>query len=61
MSLGAWRRRATILASLDTLLATGSVTEAAMAAGYGTPSSYITAFRRELNATPGAYLRASLR
>lgn len=59
LGLGAWRRRATILASLDTLLATGSVTDAAMAAGYGTPSAYITAFRRELDATPGAYLRAS--
>lgn len=59
LGLGAWRRRATILASLDTLLATGSVTEAAMAAGYGTPSTYIAAFRRELDATPGAYLRAS--
>lgn len=59
LGLGAWRRRATILASLDTLLATGSVTDAAMAAGYGTPSAYITAFRRELDATPGAYLRGS--
>ncbi len=56
--LGAWRRRAAILGSLDTLLGTGSVTEAALAAGYGTPSAYITAFRRELDATPGQYLRA---
>lgn len=59
LGLGAWRRRATILASLDTLLATGSVTDAAMAAGYSTSSAYITAFRRELDGTPGAYLRAS--
>jgi hypothetical protein len=59
ISLGAWRRRATVLASLDTLLATGSVTDAAMAAGYGTPSSYITAFSSDLRATPGSYLRAS--
>lgn len=57
--VGAWRRRAAILTSLDTLLATGSVTDAAMVAGYGTPSAYITAFRRELDATPGAYLRAT--
>ncbi len=59
VSLGAWRRRARILASLDTLLATGSVTDAAMAAGYGTPSAYITAFRREMDATPGTYGRAA--
>ena len=44
------------MASLDTLLATGSVTDAAMAAGYGTPSAYITAFRRELDTTPGSFL-----
>lgn len=59
LGLGAWRRRASVLGSLDTLLATGSVTEAAMGAGYGTPSAYITAFRRELDATPGSFLRAS--
>ena len=59
LSLGAWRRRANIMASLDTLLATGSVTDAAMAAGYGTPSAYITAFRRELDTTPGGFLRSA--
>jgi hypothetical protein len=59
LSLGAWRRRANIMASLDTLLATGSVTDAAMAAGYGTPSAYITAFRRELDTTPGSFLRSA--
>jgi AraC-like DNA-binding protein len=57
MSLGAWRRRAHILGSLD-LLATGaSVTAAGIAAGYGTPSAYVTAFQRELGVTPGQFVR----
>lgn len=56
-SLGAWRRRARILGSLDDLAAGASVTDAAMAAGYGSPSAFVTAFRDELGTTPGRFLR----
>ena len=57
-SLGSWRRRANILGSLDWLAAGGTVTEAAMAVGYSTPSAYVAAFKRELGATPRAFLRS---
>jgi AraC-like DNA-binding protein len=57
LGLGAWRRRAAILVSLDRLAAGGTVTAAAMAAGYTTPSAYVVAFKRELGHTPGEHLR----
>ena len=46
-----------ILVSLDRLAAGGTVTAAAMAAGYTTPSAYVVAFKRELGHTPGEHLR----
>jgi AraC-like DNA-binding protein len=57
LSLGAWRRRANLLNSLDSLAAGRSVTATAVAAGYTTPSAYVAAFRRELGHTPHQYLR----
>lgn len=57
MSLGAWRRRAHILGSLDPLAAGASVTAAGIAAGYGTPSAYVTAFQRELGVTPRQFIQ----
>jgi AraC-like DNA-binding protein len=56
MALGAWRRRARVLASLETLTAGGSVTAASVAAGYTTPSAYVAAFRRELGTTPRRFV-----
>jgi AraC family transcriptional regulator len=43
-----------------TLLRTGglTVTEIALAVGYGTPSAFAAAFRREVGASPSAYRRA---
>ncbi len=57
LSLGAWRRRAHILNSLDSLAAGASVTATAIAAGYSTPSAYVAAFKHELGQTPHRYLR----
>ncbi len=57
LSLGAWRRRACVLNSLDALAAGASVTETASAAGYSTPSAYVAAFKQELGETPRRYLR----
>jgi len=57
LSLGAWRRRAHLLGSLDALAAGASVTATAIAAGYTTPSAYVAAFRNELGQTPRQYLR----
>ncbi|ADP79646.1 AraC family transcriptional regulator [Pseudofrankia inefficax] len=56
LSLGAWRRRARILSSLDTLAAGASVTQAAIEAGYATPSAYVAAFKQELGQTPRHFL-----
>lgn len=57
LTLGGWHRRARILHSLDTLASGGSVTTAASAAGYSTPSSYVAAFRHELGETPRRFLQ----
>ncbi len=56
MGLGAWRRRARILSSLDNLAEHRSVTAAATGAGYATTSAYIAAFRAELGTSPGRFL-----
>ncbi len=52
VSLGAWRRRLRILTSLDYLGDGLSVTDTAIAVGYGSASAFVTAFRRELGHTP---------
>lgn len=57
LSLGAWRRRAHILDSLELLAAGATVTRTAIAAGYTTPSAYVAAFKRELRITPRQFLR----
>ncbi|MGV9671386.1 AraC family transcriptional regulator [Gordonia sp. NPDC003504] len=56
LSAGLWLRRARVLSSLEVLTETRSVTEAAHAGGYSTPSAYIVAFTRELGMTPGRYI-----
>jgi AraC-like DNA-binding protein len=56
LSLGAWRRRARILASLDHLAHGVPVTRAAVEVGYRTPSAFVTAFKAELGQTPRRYL-----
>lgn len=57
LTLGAWRRRARILASLHDLAAGATVTEAAIAIGYSTPSAFVTAFKNQLGSPPHTYLR----
>lgn len=56
LSLGAWRRRAHVLGSLDDLAAGVPVGEVALAAGYSTASAYVAAFRRELGRPPRRFL-----
>ncbi|HEX4351915.1 MAG TPA: helix-turn-helix transcriptional regulator [Polyangiales bacterium] len=55
LALGAWRRRLRVLHSLRTLAAGGSVTEAALSAGYASTSAFIALFRRELGTTPSRF------
>lgn len=56
LALGGWHRRARILHSLEILTTRGSVTAAAMAAGYSTPSAYVVAFKSELGQTPRQFV-----
>lgn len=55
LTLGAWRRRARLLSSLDYLAEGLSVTATSAAVGYSTPSAFVTAFKAELGRTPGSY------
>lgn len=56
LSLGGWHRRSRILASIELLAASGSITEVAVACGYSSSSSFVAAFRSELGATPRKFL-----
>ncbi|NDZ97544.1 helix-turn-helix transcriptional regulator [Streptomyces sp. SID6673] len=56
VSLGAWRRRAHILDSLEPLSAGESVTQVSARAGYSTPSAFVTAFTRELGEPPRRFM-----
>ena len=55
MTLGRWRQRARLIHSLRLVASGHPVTQVALAVGYRSPSAYISAFRRELGATPGRY------
>ena len=57
MSLGRWRRRCRILAAVAHLAEGDSVTHVAMRVGYSSPSSFVAAFRSELDQPPLEYLR----
>lgn len=57
MSLGKWRRRARVLASVAKLAAGDNVTNVAVAVGYSSPSSFVAAFRSELGVSPREFMR----
>ncbi len=57
-SLGQWRRRARILAAVSMLAQGATVTETAVAVGYASPSSFVSAFKAELGSSPRAFLRS---
>ena len=50
-----WRQKARLVHSAAALSAGASVTEAALACGYDSPSAYIAAFRRQFGVTPGRF------
>jgi len=52
MGFADWRRRLRLLMARQLLAEGTSVTEAAAALGYGSPSAFIAMFRRELGVTP---------
>lgn len=61
MSLGQWRRRARVLAAVARLAQGESVTSVAVAVGYASPSSFVSAFRSELGSPPREFMRSSNR
>lgn len=58
MSFGDWRTRARVAIAAERLGRGDPVASAAHAVGYQDVSSFIAAFRRVTDATPGAFLRA---
>jgi AraC-like DNA-binding protein len=52
-----WRTSARLRAALPYLAAGESVAKVARRIGYGTPSAFVAAFRRETGLTPGGYFR----
>ena len=58
LSLGQWRRQARFLHALRRLGAGSAVKEAALEAGYQSPSAFIAAFRMAFGDTPGRYFQA---
>lgn len=59
MSLGKWRRRARVLASIARLTNGETVTNVAVTIGYSSPSAFVAAFRAELGTSPRDFLRNS--
>ena len=57
MSLGQWRRRARVLSAVAMLAAGDSVTSVSIGVGYSSPSSFIAAFRSELDSSPREFMR----
>jgi AraC-like DNA-binding protein len=59
MSPGKWRQQLRLMQALRLLADGVKVTEAALGAGYSTPSAFISMFRRALGTTPASYFRSA--
>jgi len=59
LSLGKWRQQLRLMRSLELLAAGEKITNAAMEAGYSTPSAFIAMFRRTLGVTPRRYFETA--
>ncbi len=57
MTFGRWRQQARLFAALEMLAQRKSVTEVAIAVGYGSVSAFIEMFRTMLGTTPQTYFR----
>ena len=58
MTFGKWRQQLRLMHAVRFLAGGASVTQAALEAGYSTPSAFILRFRKLLGTTPAAYFRA---
>jgi AraC-like DNA-binding protein len=59
MSPGKWRQQLRLMQALRLLADGVTVTEAALGAGYSTPSAFISMFRRALGTTPASYFKSA--
>jgi len=59
ISFSRWRTSVRLRAALPHLAAGESVAKVSRRVGYGTPSAFVAAFRREVGLTPGDYFRAA--
>lgn len=57
MSVGKWRQQLRLMRAMQLLAEGAKVTHAALESGYGTPSAFISMFRKTLGNTPAAYFR----
>ena len=58
MTFGKWRQQLRLMEAMRLLAEGAKVTHAALEAGYGTPSAFISMFRKTLGTTPTAYFKA---
>jgi AraC-like DNA-binding protein len=59
MSPGKWRQQLRLMQALRLLAEGVKVTQAALGAGYSTPSAFISMFRRALGTTPASYFKSA--
>ena len=59
MTLGKWRQQLRLMQAMRLLGDGAKVTQAALEAGYATPSAFIAAFRKSLGTTPTLYFKTS--
>lgn len=59
MTPGKWRQQLRLMQALRLLAGGAKVTQAALDAGYSTPSAFIAMFRRTLGCTPRAYFHVT--
>ncbi len=55
LTLAAWWRRARMIEAIALIVSGMSVTQAAVAVGYSTPSAFVAAFRRDVGWSPRRY------
>jgi AraC-like DNA-binding protein len=59
MTFGKWRQQLRLMQAMRLLGGGAKVTQAALEAGYSTPSAFIAAFRKALGTTPTRYVKDS--